>query len=163
MSGVPPVPPPPGSQGDPSGFQPFQQPVAGLTPDDTNHLSILSICWKVMTAFQAIAPCCLFGYFGLLTAGIGTAAASEGSAEGVGVGLVTGGVLMVVLIPVVLVLGGIAWLCWNASKCIDERRGYNWLLAASILAMLSGPLGIALGVFTLVVVNRPTVRAALGP
>lgn len=58
---------------------------------------------------------------------------------------------------------GLGWLnaglSLYAGKCLRERRNWNWVMVASCLHCLNMPLGTALGVFTIIVINRPSVRA----
>src|SRR5262245_57496534 len=74
-----------------------------------------------------------------------------------------------------LVLGGLAVLAWalaftfgiviiiGALKMM-RLKSYNWALAASVLALLpcnpAGVLGLVTGIWGLVVLNRPAVKAA---
>lgn len=46
-----------------------------------------------------------------------------------------------------------------ASKCIKERRNWTWVMVAACVDCIHVPLGTALGVFTLIVVNRPSAKA----
>lgn len=52
-----------------------------------------------------------------------------------------------------------AGLAFFAGKCIRERRNWKWAVAAACVACINMPLGTALGVFMLVVLYRPSVRA----
>ena len=56
----------------------------------------------------------------------------------------------------VWVLGGLAL---HAAKCIRERRNWTWVMVSACLDCLHMPIGTALGVFTIIVINRPSVRA----
>ncbi len=67
--------------------------------------------------------------------------------------------LILVFGLVALVLAWLnAALSLYACKCLRERRNWNWVMAASCLHCLNMPLGTALGVFTIIVINRPSVR-----
>lgn len=53
----------------------------------------------------------------------------------------------------------LAMLNWYASKRIEERRATTYIYVISGLNCLWMPIGTVLGVFTIVVMSRPTVRA----
>lgn len=55
-------------------------------------------------------------------------------------------------------LAGVATLA--AGLCLRRRRGRAVIYVASVLNILNIPLGTALGVFTFIVIGRPTVSAA---
>jgi len=46
-----------------------------------------------------------------------------------------------------------------AAKYINERRKFNFIFVVAILNCLTGILGILLGVFTLVELNKPHIKA----
>lgn len=46
-----------------------------------------------------------------------------------------------------------------ASKYINEVRNYNFIYVIAILNCLTGILGILLGVFTIIELNKPHVKA----
>lgn len=49
-----------------------------------------------------------------------------------------------------------------ASKAIGQRRNYGLVFAAAIMNCLTGILGILLGVFTLIEINKPEVKELFG-
>ncbi len=46
-----------------------------------------------------------------------------------------------------------------ASKYIKERRNYRFIFAIAIINCLTGILGILLGVFTLIEISKPEIKA----
>jgi hypothetical protein len=50
-----------------------------------------------------------------------------------------------------------------AAKYIKERRNYNFIFAIAILNCLAGVLGILLGIFTILDLNKPHVKAQFEP
>jgi hypothetical protein len=46
-----------------------------------------------------------------------------------------------------------------ASKYINEVRNYNFIFVVAILNCLTGILGILLGIFTIIELNKPHVKA----
>ena len=55
-----------------------------------------------------------------------------------------------------MVLGVVTLL---ASKYLKEVKNYNFILVVAVLNCLTGVLGILLGVFTIIELNKPEVRA----
>lgn len=50
-----------------------------------------------------------------------------------------------------------------AAKYIKERRNYNFIFAIAVLNCLAGILGIILGIFTIIDLNKPHVKAQFEP
>jgi hypothetical protein len=61
---------------------------------------------------------------------------------------------------IVLVLAGIFSFIAGVGVMQSRLSGYTLALIASVLAILTGPLGIALGTYTMVVTVRPPAGAA---
>lgn len=66
--------------------------------------------------------------------------------------------------------GGAVLLGWTlaaltalAGKRITQRTGHTFIFVMAILNCLSMPFGTALGVFTIVVISRPSVKALFHP
>jgi hypothetical protein len=55
-----------------------------------------------------------------------------------------------------------ALLAW-AGRCLQQRKHYTFCLVMGGIACLFAPVGTALGVFTLIVLSRPTVKALFAP
>lgn len=66
-----------------------------------------------------------------------------------------------------LIIGGIGFLVLvtfgvlslMASKRLNEKRGYQFVFVIAILSCLTGILGILLGIFTLIEISKPDVKA----
>ena len=65
--------------------------------------------------------------------------------------------IMGIVVAVVSIIIGI--ICWIAGNNLRKHKGYGFSFVIAILHLLNFPLGTALGIFTLVVLNRPTVKA----
>ena len=52
----------------------------------------------------------------------------------------------------------VPWLYFKVASCIQNRERRNLIYVASALACASGPLGLALGVYTFIVLERSTIR-----
>jgi len=46
-----------------------------------------------------------------------------------------------------------------ASKYLKEIKNYNFIFVVAILNCLTGILGIVLGIFTIIELNKPDVKA----
>lgn len=117
-----------------------------LTAADRDHLKTLSICSYVYMGLQSIG-----GLFSLVYAGVGATFVSQGEELGwafVGIGAFVG---LIVLISLLLTFFATRWM----------GQGKNWLFCVIIAGLHCAgfPLGTTLGVFTLVILNRPTVKA----
>ncbi|MBV8585108.1 MAG: hypothetical protein JO308_02380 [Verrucomicrobia bacterium] len=70
-----------------------------------------------------------------------------------------GGIFTVVGIVVAVIFIIIGILCWMAGNSLRKHKGYGFSFVIAILHLFNFPLGTALGIFSLVVLNRPTVKA----
>lgn len=61
-----------------------------------------------------------------------------------------------------LLMGTMCTLCFIAPSKMRKRESYGLIFTAAILVCLSIPLGTVLGIFTMVVMNRPSVRKSFG-
>ena len=64
------------------------------------------------------------------------------------------------LLFVILLIFGILTLL--TAKYIGEKRRYDFVFVMSILNCLTGVLGIILGIFTIIELNKPKVRKLFG-
>ena len=68
------------------------------------------------------------------------------------------GTYLFVVAAIILGAWALAILNWNARNRIEEHRATRYLHVLSVLNCLWMPIGTVLGVFTIVVMSRPTVR-----
>ncbi len=69
-------------------------------------------------------------------------------------------------LDIFVVIGGIGFvltLIWGiltilASKYINEKRNYSFIMVVAVLNCFTGILGILLGIFTIVELNKPHIR-----
>ena len=133
-----------------------------LTQQDAEHLRLLSIFHYVMAGLLALFAC--FPIFHLVLGSLivlGPGLSGHGP-ESIPVVLI-GGFFMV--FAAVVMLGG--WLFSAcvvlAGRALVQRRRYVFcLVVAGIEAALCVPFGTALGICTIVVLLRPTVKQAFG-
>jgi hypothetical protein len=139
-------------------------PYQSATNADDANLRTLSTCWYVFSVLAALPSCLggaymLFGIvFGLLGA---TAGAASNDPGGAGAGMAFGAIG---LIP--CCFGGgmaaffitVAILAFRCAKNLVAHRAYTQCLVTAIIACIFMPLGTVLGIFTLVILNRPTIK-----
>jgi hypothetical protein len=125
------------------------------THKDEEHLRLLSILYYVWGALGVLFSC-LGGIYLLGMSGVLFAVSQRGGdAPPTWVGALMG-VLGVVMMVVTLVFAGLS--LWT-GKCLADRRAYTLCMVVAALSCLSFPFGTALGVFTLIVLSRPSVKA----
>jgi hypothetical protein len=74
-----------------------------------------------------------------------------------------GGMFMLIGIVFVVLGATVGGLTIWAGRCLAQRKRYTLCFAMACVSCLSVPLGTALGVFTIIVLQRPTVKAMFGP
>lgn len=127
-----------------------------LTDQDEEHLRALSVCHYVFAALQALGSCAFIIYFII---GAVLIAAGAGSRSG-GPPALFGVFFMVVgLIAMAIGLASGA-LLYFAGRFLGERSHYTYCFVIAVLSCLAFPLGTVLGIFTLIVLSRPSVKAS---
>jgi uncharacterized membrane protein len=135
-------------------------PVHGPLAQDDEQLKLLRVFHFILagiTGLMALIP--------LIHVGLGLFLAftpmedSKGNGPPMpGVMLFMGG--MMALIGLVLVCLGmaLAWATYQSGQYIGQRRRRMFSIVVAALQCAAFPLGTALGVFTLVVLNRDSIR-----
>jgi hypothetical protein len=152
--GASPPPPPPG----PPAMD--YQSQYGLQVDrDVEHLKVLSICWYVAAGLAVLMGC-----FPLLYVGLGIAfITNEGAFAGGG-----GPPPPPAMGWMFIVMGGCAsMLGWLGvilgvitARSLPQRRRLVLCYVAAALACLWIPVGTVLGIFTFIVLARPSIKAS---
>ncbi|HET6442125.1 MAG TPA: hypothetical protein VFH53_07095 [Phycisphaerae bacterium] len=124
---------------------------------DEEHLRLLKIFYYIfggIVAFQASIP--------LIHVAIGIIiliAAAAGGGGDAGPPAVMG--LLFVCIGGAMVLIGwtLAICAFFAARCLSRRTAYVFCFAIAVLSCLCIPYGTVLGIFTIIVLVRPSVKA----
>ena len=128
---------------------------------DQEQLRLLEIFHYVMGVVVALCGC--MGIFHLI---IGITALTNPQALGTAKSgsLPSEFGLMFALVGAGVILFGwiLGALAVYAGKCIKRRKCYTFVLVIAGIECLHTPVGTALGVFTFIVMNRPSVRALFG-
>jgi uncharacterized membrane protein len=118
---------------------------------DTDHLSTLAIIHYVLAGLTALFSCIpvINLVVGLLILTGGTSEAEEG--------------LGWVFVAVGTLTCATGWfaaiLIFASGRCLARQRGYTFCMVVSVLLCLGVPIGTLLGVFTIVVLSRPSVKS----
>ncbi len=142
------------------------QPPPGLPPhpqtqvnQDTEHLKILSICYYVMSGLSLLSliACVLYVVIGgLMMSGqmTGSGATSAHAASEI---RMMGGFFLVIGISGTLFVAAIAILEFFVAKKLVRRESKMLCFVVAGINCLNMPLGTVLGVFTFLVLSRPSV------
>lgn len=124
---------------------------------DLEHLNLLSIFHYIIAVIAALVSCIPLIHFFM---GIGMLA---------GFGDFNGGPeafvgLFMMVFAGLFILGGWAFaICMGlAGKYLGERSHYQFCLVMACIACVFAPFGTVLGILTLIVLMRPTVKPLFG-
>ncbi|MGE0321644.1 MAG: hypothetical protein AB7K71_16170 [Polyangiaceae bacterium] len=129
-----------------------------LTPQDREHLNVLSICFYVYGGLQV-----LFGFVPGIYVFMGSLMLNDPALHR------SGAPPMVEAMPWIFIAVGIlaslyiwtvATLMFFTASGLRARKRHVLCIIGSALILLNMPLGTALGVFSLIVLLRPSVKAA---
>ncbi len=129
---------------------------SSLSREDREHLKLLTVFYVVHAVLLGLVSLLPLVY--VLVGGIVLAGSTHGRGTappaGIGIGLIVLG----------LTFSGLIFLKGAANAysayCLSARRHRVFCLVTAGFNCLSAPLGTALGVFTFVVLQRPTVVSA---
>lgn len=130
---------------------------------DAEHLRLLSIFHMIfagLVALQASIPLihlCI-GLGMALVGGIAVASGEEDAAPF----LVIGPIMAFIAAAIVAVGWALAVGLFLAGRCLRKRTHYAFCFAAAVFCCLLIPYGTILGVFTIIVLVRPSVKALFG-
>jgi hypothetical protein len=124
--------------------------------EDSEHLKLLSVFHYVVAGLLALIGCC--PVFHLILGGAILSGAMEepgraGPPRAVGL-IVIAMALIFMVIPWALA-GAVALAGWKLSR----RKSHTYCLVCAALMCMFMPVGTVLGVFTIMVLMRPTVKA----
>ena len=126
---------------------------------DLEHLRLLSLFHYVAAALAALFACFPLIH---LVAGIAMVASVAGGSQEAFPGALFGGCLVAFAALWILLGTALAVCLFLAGRYLAEHTHYTFCLATAGVACAFMPLGTALGVFTLLVLLRPTVKTLFG-
>ncbi|MFI5387561.1 MAG: hypothetical protein ACHQ50_15745 [Fimbriimonadales bacterium] len=120
------------------------------------NVRTLVILHRVYAGLIALGSCCVGGYFVFILGILGAATASKPQdapppVVGAMVTTICLGVMGFLVLKAILNLLAANWL--------RDRRNWTGIVIVAAIDCLNIPLGAALGIFSLIVINRPTVRS----
>lgn len=135
----------------PSGPNAFGPPT--FSPSDESNLRLLSIFHYVYAGLLGLVML-FFSIYVIL--GVAMIAAPGSGGHGAVVG---GGVILAFGLLVMGVIGAKVVVLIMAARSLVERTRHTLCVVAAVLSCLAMPLGTILGVFTLVMLFKPQVKA----
>jgi hypothetical protein len=128
----------------------------GRTDEDREHLRLLSIFHYILGA--------LFGLFGCipiihLSLGLAIVSGATSGPGGAGPPPAVGWIFIAVGGGIMLMLWTLAGCLLFAGRCLAVQKAYTFCFVVACLSCLQMPLGTLLGVFTIIVLVRPSVKA----
>jgi hypothetical protein len=131
-----------------------------LTAEDEQQLKLLSIFHYVMAGLMALMGCLPIVHF-LVGGALLFAPLASGNAESGAPSAVVGGVFMAIAGMVMISIWTVAVCIAMAGRFLAQRRRRLFcMIVAGVTAAMCAPLGTVLGVFTIIVLQRPSVTQA---
>jgi hypothetical protein len=131
-------------------------PPEGLTPEDEEHLRLLRIAYLAVGALTALC-----GLFPMIHVGVGVGLAS-GVFDADPEARLVGVLFMVIGLLVIVFFWTLAVAMFMAAGRLRSCRGYTLCLVVAAVSCAFAPIGTVLGVLTIIVLMRPSVKAAFG-
>jgi len=126
---------------------------------DEDQLNLLVIFHYVVGGMLALFSCFPIIHFGIgLAILLGAIPQQPGRGNPQEAQLV-GGVFVAVASTIMLLGWTTSGLIIYAGRCLARRRRYTLCMVAAAISCLFMPFGTVLGIFTLIVLNKPSVRA----
>ena len=123
---------------------------------DQDQLALLRILWKVYSGLACIGVCAGFFYIFLGNGMAGNFSSTPSSAASDTRMLTT--MFTIFGLAISFVAGTASVLSWIVSEKLIARKTYGLCFALACLICLNMPMGTALGIFTIVVLNRVSVK-----
>lgn len=131
--------------------------------DDEYHLDLLGTLHWVLAGIAAVA-----GLFPILHITIGfivivASVAGEGAEPGSrGMGVLMGVMFIGIGTAIIVMSWVVAYCLYLSGKYLKAHTNHTFCMVIAVLICFSFPLGTALGVFTILVLIRPSVRQMFG-
>lgn len=129
-----------------------------MVDQDEEHLRLLSILYYVWGGLTAFFSC--FGVIYAVFGGVMMITAAAQTQNGPPAWF--GAIFFLIGGFVVLLAGTIAGLTIWTGRNLQLRKRYTFCIVMACVSCLSIPIGTALGVFTIIVLMRPSVKQLFG-
>ncbi|WP_254507100.1 hypothetical protein [Anatilimnocola floriformis] len=146
-----------------TGGQPYYPPrdpremIAEQWRQDGEQLQLLGILYFVLAGLASLGACVPFVYFGIGLAFVGGAAVQDSAEASAGMAAFGGFVFVIGLIVLAIFLVQIVCLFLTGWFLITGRC-HLFCFINGCLLLMHAPFGTALGVFTIIVLSRDTVK-----
>ena len=139
----------------------------GAVSKDLEHLKLLSIFHYVLAGFLALAGCFPFihlsvGVFFLVAPDSAFDSPNGGGEGEEATRMLIGGLFTGIAAMLILAFWALAAAVAMAGKKLAQHRGWTFCIVVAALCCLWMPLGTLLGVFTIIVLMRPSVKELFG-
>jgi hypothetical protein len=128
--------------------------------DDARHLVLLTIFHYVVGAIMALFGCMPIFHIviglGMVTGTMDIFDGGNRPPDFFGYFFIAGGLFMMAM------MWALAIAIFMAASCLKNRRRYIFCLVVAGFECLFAPFGTVLGVFTILVLSRPSVKALFG-
>jgi hypothetical protein len=126
---------------------------------DTANLKTLSIFWYILSALQALVGCVVAGYI-VLVVMMGVGMASTGQPDDAKAGAAFGGFFGCIGLFILVIWWGLSLLNFIVARSLPRRRRRTLCFVMAVWVCFMAPLGTVLGIITLIVLSRPSVKVA---
>ena len=132
-----------------------------LVDRDQEHLRLLKIGYYVLAGIGAFTSLFSFMFIGMgLLFASGAVPAQPGSA---GDPRLAGHIFLAIGVVFLLVCLAGTWLVYYTGRSLAEHRRWTFCMVVAALCCLQVPWGTVIGVGTIIVLNRPEVKALFRP
>jgi hypothetical protein len=144
----------------PAQYPPQSPP--GLTPSDESNLNVLGILFFVYAGMVGIGALGLSAFAVLPAMLISGAAAGTPPSPGGPPPMLFGGIFAAIFGFVALLLAVKCVVMIFAGRALGRRQHYVLVMIGACTALLNLPLGTALGICTILMLQKPAVKVAFG-
>lgn len=123
-----------------------------MEPKDEEHLRLLTTCHYVLAGLKVV-----FGFLPFLHLGIGLFLLLAPTKDGPPP--VAGIVFIVLAVFLIVTSWTVAVLAFLAGRNLAKRTRHTFCLIVAGVCCVFPPLGTALGIFSFIVLSRPSVQA----
>ena len=126
-----------------------------MVDQDEEHLKLLSILHYVWGGLAACGVC-FGGLYAVIGGGVMIAATQAQGQNAPPAAF--GGIFFLIGCFIARLAGTVSVLTILAGRNLARRKGYTFCFIMACISCLSVPLGTALGIFTIIVLQRPAVK-----
>jgi hypothetical protein len=129
-----------------------------MNPDpDRDHLQLLSIFHNIAGVLAALG-----GLLPIIHLVLGIGLLTDLPSESAFGGIFAGLALVVVALVLMTAFFSLSWAAFRSAKNLAAYQNHGFCVAVACVECIFFPLGTTLGVFTLIVLMRPSVKELFG-